>query len=36
MRPGMHTTKDGEVVLVQLTADGRYIIRYSDGRVTLV
>lgn len=36
MRPGMHTTKDGEVVLVQLTTDGRYMIRYADGRVTVL
>lgn len=36
MAPGMHTTKTGEIVQVQQTIDGHYIIRYPDGRVTVV
>lgn len=36
MKPGMHTTKTGEIVLVTLTTNGRYMIKYPNGRVTLV
>lgn len=36
MAPGIHRTKTGENVLVSITDDGHYLIRYADGRVTVI
>lgn len=36
MATGMHRTKTGENVFVSITADGHYMIRYADGRITIV
>jgi hypothetical protein len=36
MAPGLHRTKTGEMVNVTITAGGRYMLRYSNGRVTII
>lgn len=36
MALGIHRTKDGENVLVTITADGQYMLRYADGRITII
>jgi len=36
MNPGIYMTKDGEIVTVSLTVNGRYMITYPDGRRTFV
>lgn len=36
MATGTYTTKDGELVAVFNRGDGHYLIRYTDGRVTVV
>ncbi|ROR76076.1 hypothetical protein SAMN06295974_3776 [Plantibacter flavus] len=36
MTAGMHRTKTGENVLVTITTDGHYMLRYADGRVTFI
>lgn len=36
MAPGIHRTKTGENVLVTLLSDGHYMLRYADGRVTVI
>lgn len=36
MPVGLHRTKTGETVMVTITSGGRYMLRYADGRVTLI
>jgi hypothetical protein len=36
MAEGTYTTADGETVEVKITGNGRYMITYPDGRVTIV
>jgi hypothetical protein len=36
MATGMHRTKTGEYVYVTNTGDGHYMLRYTDGRITVI